>query len=96
MPLLGRKLTTSVHNSRQEGAMRALVIVTALGTLNFIHQIVGSAVKVLFQEELLLSDKEASYPVTALVVILNAMLNYSPNIIAELIGIGICCHPWLD
>ena len=67
LPFMGRKLPMAVPNTRQEGAMKALAIVTMLGTLNFMHQIVGSAVKVLFQEEMGLSDGQAAYPVTALV-----------------------------
>lgn len=66
LPFMGRKLPMAVSNTRQEGAMKALAIVTMLGTLNFMHQIVGSAVKVLFQEEMGLSDGQAAYPVTAL------------------------------
>jgi hypothetical protein len=64
---LGRKLSGGAPNVRQEGAMRALWIVTFLSVLNFIDQSLASSVKVLFQKDLNLSDVESSYPTTVMV-----------------------------
>ena len=68
IPYIGRKLPPTDPNQRQEGAMKALVLLTCLGGYNFMDQIVGSAVKVLFQDDLGLTDAQSSYPVTALVM----------------------------
>ena len=68
MPFVGKPLETTPPNIRQEGAMKALGIITMLGIFNFADQSVPSAVKTLFADDLNMSDAESSYPVAAMVI----------------------------
>lgn len=67
IPFVGKPLPSTPPNIRQEGAMKALLIITILGIFNFADQSVPSAVKTLFAEDLNVSDAESSYPVAAMV-----------------------------
>ncbi len=67
IPFLGKKLPPTPPNQRQEGAMKALWIVTLLGVINYIDQSVPSAVKILFQKDLNLTDAQTSYPTASMV-----------------------------
>jgi hypothetical protein len=66
IPFVGKPLEATPPGMRQEGAMKALAIVTMLGIFNFADQSVPSAVKTLFAEDLHISDAESSYPVAAM------------------------------
>lgn len=67
IPFVGKSLAATPPNIRQEGAMKALGIITLLGIFNFADQSVPSAVKTLFADDLNISDAESSYPVAAMV-----------------------------
>jgi MFS transporter, Spinster family, sphingosine-1-phosphate transporter len=51
------------------GATFAVVVLTAINLLNYVDRYVPSAVKVLFQQDLHLTDDETSFPLTAFVVV---------------------------
>ncbi len=51
------------------GALYAVIILTSMNLLNYIDRYVPSAVKVLFQKDLHLSDAQTSYPLTAFVLV---------------------------
>ena len=67
MMSLGRKLDGKARNTRQEGATRALIVLTLINLLNFIDRYVPSAVKELIKEDLHLSDAETALPATGMV-----------------------------
>lgn len=69
IPFVGKPLDPTPPNIRQEGAMKALGIITLLGIFNFADQSVPSAVKTLFAEDLNMTDAQSSYPVAAMVMI---------------------------
>lgn len=52
-----------------QGATFAVVILTAMNLLNYVDRYVPSAVKVLFQKDLNLTDEQTSYPLTAFVIV---------------------------
>lgn len=67
LPSLGRNLPFENENSRQEGALKALLILSLLTGLNFGHQCILSAVKVLIQEDLHMNDAASAMPAAAMV-----------------------------
>lgn len=67
--MLGKTLPETNINCRQDGAMTALYILSGFTVLNFIDQCILSAVKVLVQEDLNLTDAESSYPTTAMGIV---------------------------
>ncbi len=60
----GKKLSGRYPNTRQEGARKALFILSMINLLNFIDRYIPSAVKELIKEDLNLSDVETAYPAT--------------------------------
>jgi len=66
--LLGKSLCQEFSGTRQAGARRALITLSAINLLNFADRYVPSAVKSLIQDDLGLSDFETSLPSTGMVV----------------------------
>ena len=68
-PRRGRTLPRDSPNGRQEGARRALLILTAINLLNFADRYVPASVKELIKEDLDLTDTETALPTTGMVVV---------------------------
>ena len=66
-PRRGRTLPRDSPNGRQEGARRALLILTAINLLNFADRYVPASVKELIKEDLDLTDTETALPTTGMV-----------------------------
>jgi predicted MFS family arabinose efflux permease len=61
--------TTGPGKPALQGATYAVIILTAMNLLNYVDRYVPSAVKVLFQKDLNLTDEQTSYPLTAFVFV---------------------------
>ena len=68
-PRRGRTLPRDSPNGRQEGARRALLILTAINLLNFADRYVPASVKEPIKEDLDLTDTETALPTTGMVVV---------------------------
>ena len=68
-PRRGRTLPRDSPNGRQEGARRALLILTAINLLNLADRYVPASVKELIKEDLDLTDTETALPTTGMVVV---------------------------
>jgi nitrate/nitrite transporter NarK len=73
LPFIGKKLPLTKVNSRQDGAMRALLIISCLIAVNFMVQMMISSVKVLIQADLKLTDAQTSLPTSATVSVYGYM-----------------------
>mmetsp|Transcript_94293 Transcript_94293/g.177423 ORF Transcript_94293/g.177423 Transcript_94293/m.177423 type:complete len:481 (-) Transcript_94293:83-1525(-) len=65
----GRRLPATCPNQRQEGALFALLTLSAINLLNFADRFILSSVKAPIQKELELTDTQTSLPVTGMVLV---------------------------
>jgi MFS family permease len=65
----GRPLARAAPAGRAQGAAFAVVVLTAMNLLNYIDRWVPSAVKVLFQQDLGLTDLQTSLPLTSFIFV---------------------------
>ena len=65
----GKTLPRSRVPQRQEGARRALLVLTLINLLNFADRYVPSSVKELLKEDLDLTDTETALPTTGMVLV---------------------------